>query len=145
MRRAGPQGLPGRPRFRRVPNVVTAEDHVQRQIGRESRDQLWVTDITEHPTREKEMYCAVVLDAFSRRVAGRSIDAQPTAALVANALAMAVEQRRPADGEMVIHCDQGTQATSWAFTQRAVDSGLVPSMGSVGDCYDNATIESFCS
>lgn len=145
MRRAGLQGLSGRPRYRRVPNVATAEDHVQRQFGRARRDQLWVTDITEHPTREGKVYCAVVLDAFSRRVVGWSIDAQPTAALVSNALGMAVEQRRPAAGETVVHSDQGTQFTSWAFTQRAIDSGLVPSMGSVGDCYDNAMIESFWS
>ncbi len=145
MRRAGLQGLSGRPRFRRVANVATADDHVQRQFGREGRDQLWVTDITEHPTREGKVYCAVVLDTFSRRVVGWSIDSHQTAALVTNALGMAIEQRRPADGATVIHSDQGTQFTSWAFTQRALDSGLLPSMGSVGDCYDNAMIESFWS
>jgi transposase InsO family protein len=57
---------------------------------------------------------------------------------------MAIEQRRP-QGDTVIHSDQGTQFTSWAFTRRAVDSGLLPSMGSVGDCFDNAMIESFWS
>jgi len=145
MRRASLQGLSGRPRYRRVPNVATAGDHVQRQFGREGRDQLWVTDITEHPTREGKVYCAVVLDTFSRRVVGWSIDGHQTAALVTNALGMAIEQRRPRDGATVIHSDQGTQFTSWTFTQRAVDSGLVPSMGSVGDCYDNAMIESFWS
>jgi putative transposase len=56
-----------------------------------------------------------------------------------------VDQRRPADGATVIHSDQGTQFTSWTFTQRAIDSGLVPSMGSVGDCNDKAMIESFWS
>jgi transposase InsO family protein len=128
-----------------VPNVATAEDRVQRQFAREGRDQLWVTDITEHPTREGKVYCAVVLDAFSRRVVGWSINGHPTAALVTNALGMAIEQRRPPDAATVIHSDQGTQFTSWTFTQRAVDSGLLPSMGSVGDCYDNAMIESFWS
>ncbi len=143
MRRANLQGLSGRPRYRRVPNVATAEDRVQRQFGRGRRDQLWVTDITEHPTREGKVYCAVVLDVFSRRVVGWSIDAHPTAALVTNALGMAIEQRRPAEGATVIHSNQGTQFTSWTFTQRAVDSGLLPSMGSVGDCYDNAMIDPF--
>ena len=100
---------------------------------------------TEHPTREGKVYCAVVLDTFSRRVVGWSIDSHPTAALVTNALGMAIEQRRPAEGSTVIHSDQGTQFTSWSFTQRAVDSGLLPSMGSVGNCYDNAMIESFWS
>jgi putative transposase len=145
MRGAGLQGISGRPRYRHVPNVATAGDHVQRQFAREGRDQLWVTDITEHPTREGKVYCAVVLDAFSRRVVGWSIDSHQTAALVTNALGMAIEQRRPNGGATVIHSDQGTQFTSWTFTQRAVDSGLVPSMGSVGDCYDNAMIESFWS
>lgn len=145
MRRAHLQGLSGRPRYRRVPNVATAEDRVQRQFARTERDQLWVTDITEHATREGKVYCAVVLDAFSRRVVGWSIDGQPTAALVTNALGMAIEQRSPRDGATVIHSDQGTQFTSWAFTKRAVDSGLLPSMGSVGDCYDNAMVESFWS
>jgi transposase InsO family protein len=145
MRRAGLQGISGRPRYRRVPNVATAGDRVQRQFERDERDQLWVTDITEHRTREGKVYCAVVLDTFSRRVVGWSIDSQPTATLVTNALAMAIEQGQPEEGATVIHSDQGTQFTSWAFTQRAVDSGLLPSMGSVGDCYDNAMIESFWS
>ncbi len=145
MRRAGLQGLSGRPRYRRVPNVATAEDRVQRQFARKGRDQLWVTDITEHPTREGKVYCAVVLDTFSRRVVGWSIDGHQTAALVTNALGMAIDQRRPANGATVIHSDQGTQFTSWTFTQRAVDSGLLPSMGTVGDCYDNAMAESFWS
>jgi len=145
MRRAGLQGLSGRPLYRRVPNVATADDRVQRQFQRTERDQLWVTDITEHPTREGKVYCAVVLDAFSRRVVGWSIESQPTAALVTNALGMAIEQRNPPNEATVIHSDQGTQFTSWAFTHRAIDSGLLPSMGSVGDCYDNAMIESFWS
>lgn len=146
MRRAGLQGLLGRPRFRRIPNEgPTASDLVDRKFDREARDQLWVTDITEHRTREGKVYCAVVLDAFSRRVVGWSIDANATAALATHALGMAIEQRRPASGSTVIHSDQGTQFTSWAFTQRALDSGLLPSMGSIGDCFDNAMIESFWS
>ncbi len=143
MSRAGIAGLSGRPRYRRVPHLATAEDLVDRRFHREQPDRLWVTDITEHPTREGKVYCAVVLDVFSRRVVGWSIDASPTAALVTNALGMAIEQRGP-DGT-VIHSDQGTQFTSWAFTRRALDSGLMPSMGSVGDCFDNAVIESFWS
>ena len=124
--------------------MATASDQVDRQFHRDQPDQLWVTDITEHPTREGKLYCAVVLDVFSRRVVGWSIDSAPTAALVTNALGMAIQQRQPGKGT-VIHSDQGTQFTSWAFTRRALDSGLVPSMGSVGDCFDNAVIESFWS
>jgi putative transposase len=144
MHRAGIQGLCGRPRYRKMPGIVIAADHVDRQFHRDEPDQLWVTDITEHPTREGKLYCAVVLDVYSRRVVGWSIDSAPNAALVTNALGMAIDQRQP-NPNTVIHSDQGTQFTSWAFTRRAIDSGLVPSMGSVGDCYDNAVIESFWS
>ena len=105
MQRAGIAGLSGRPRYRRVPHLVTAGDLVDRQFRRQGPDRLWVTDITEHPTREGKVYCAVVLDVFSRRMVGWSIDATPTAALVTNALGMAIEQRGP-DGT-VIHSDQG--------------------------------------
>ena len=72
MRRAGLQGISGRPRFRHIPGVATANERVERQFHRDHRDQLWVTDITEHPTREGKVYCAVVLDARSRRVVGWS-------------------------------------------------------------------------
>ncbi len=68
MRRAGIEGISGRPRYRRVPNVATASDQVDRQFHRDQPDQLWVTHITEHPTREGKLYCAVVLDVFSRQV-----------------------------------------------------------------------------
>ncbi len=144
MRRAGISGVCGRPKFRAGKNLPTAEDRVDRQFESPSPNKLWVTDITEHRSREGKVYCAVVLDVFSRRVVGWAIDAHPTAMLTTNALAMAIEQRSPPAGA-VIHSDHGTQFTSWAFTERAMDSGLVTSMGSVGDCYDNAMIESFWS
>lgn len=142
MSRAGPLGLPGsrRPHKQVVPEY-TAADLVDRRFARAEPDQLWVTDITEHRTREGKVYCAVVLDVFSRRVVGWSIDSSPTSSLVTSALGMAIDNRRP-DGT-VIHSDQGTQFTSWAFTHRARQSGLMPSMGSVGDCYDNAIAEAF--
>ena len=144
MRAAGIQGLSGRPRYRKSAPHAAATDLVGRQFAREAPDELWVTDITEHPTREGKVYCAVVLDACSRRVVGWSIDASPTAGLVTNALGMAIDARRPADST-VIHSDQGTQYGSWAFTRRALDAGLRPSMGAVGTCYDNAMMESFWS
>ncbi len=141
MRRLGLAGLPGRPRYRKIPNTPTAEDLVNRDFARTEPNRLWLTDITEHRTREGKVYCAVVLDAFSRRVVGWSIDSSQTSNLVVNALGMAIENRQ-AEG-VVIHSDHGTQYTSWAFTRRALDSGLVPSMGSIGDCYDNGQMESF--
>lgn len=141
MGRLGLAGLPGRPKYRKIPNTPTASDLVNRDFARTEPNRLWLTDITEHPTREGKVYCAVVLDAFSRRVVGWSIDSSQTANLVVNALGMAIENRQ-AEG-VVIHSDHGTQYTSWAFTRRALDSGLVQSMGSIGDCYDNGQMESF--
>jgi transposase InsO family protein len=117
------------------------EDRRPAHLSIEEPNRLWLTDITEHPTREGKVYCAVVLDAFSRRVVGWAIDSSQTSSLVVNALGMAIENRQ-AEGP-VIHSDHGTQYTSWAFTRRALDSGLVPSMGSIGDCYDNGLMESF--
>jgi transposase InsO family protein len=144
MRRAGIVGLPGRKRRRPIHDTAFSADLVDRDFDRGRPDELWVTDITEHPTREGKVYCAVVLDVHSRRVVGWSIDSSQTAALATNALSMAITNRRPAaDTGTVIHSDHGVQFTSWAFTRRAQESGLVPSMGSIGDCYDNAVIESF--
>ena len=142
MRRAGLKGLPGNHRYRPKHQTPTSSDLVERRFRRHEPDRLWVTDITEHPTREGKVYCAVVLDVYSRRVVGWSIDSSQTAGLVTNALGMAVQNRTPSPGT-VIHSDHGTQYTSWAFTQRARESGLIPSMGSIGDCFDNAVIESF--
>ena len=144
MHRAGIKGVAGRPRWRRGQIDTVARDMVDRQFARSGPNQLWVTDITEHPTREGKVYCCVVLDTYSRRVVGWSIDANQTAGLVTSALGMAIDTRRPPAGT-VIHSDQGVQFGSWAFTERAKASGLVPSMGSVGDCYDNSMIESFWS
>ncbi len=144
MRVAGIQGLSGRPRYRKSAPHAAATDRVGRQFTREGRNQLWVTDITEHPTREGKVYCAVVLDVYSRRVVGWSIDSAPTAALVTNALGMAIDARRPT-ASTVIHSDQGAQYGSWAFTRRAQEAGLLPSMGAVGTCFDNALMESFWS
>lgn len=103
-------------------------------------NRLWLTDITEHRTREGKIYCADVLDEFSRRVVGWSIDCSQTSNPVVNTLGMAIENRQ-ADGA-VIHSDHGTQYTSRAATRRAADSGLVQSMGSIGDCDGNGQMES---
>lgn len=88
------------------------------------------------------MYRTVVLDVHSRRVVGWSIDSNQIAALATNALGMAISNRSPLS-DTVIHSDHGVQFTSWTFTRRAKEFGLLPSMGSIGDCYDNAMIESF--
>lgn len=145
MRRAGLVGRTGAPRAKHLPRAATAADLVDRQFARGAPNELWVTDITEHPTREGKIYCAVVLDAYSRRVVGWSIDSSPRAALATNALGMALSNRTPLNGNTLIHSDHGSQFTSWAFTERAKASGLVPSMGTIGDCYDNAVMEAFWS
>jgi transposase InsO family protein len=108
MRQAGLVGLPLRRRFRRRPGeTITSADLVDRQFARHGPDQLWVTDITEHHTREGKVYCAVVLDTFSRRVVGWAIDSSPNSALATNALSMAIENRSPqSDSGLVIHSDQ---------------------------------------
>ncbi len=136
------KGLPTRRQRKSLVNVATSADLVCRDFHRNAPNQLWLTDITEHPTREGRVYCCVVLDAHSRRVVGWSIDNQQATPLVTNALAMAIGNRTPPPGT-VIHSDHGSQFTSWAFSERVRQAGLVPSMGTVGDAYDNALIEAF--
>jgi putative transposase len=108
MRRAGLQGLPARRRSRKPLGAPLVADLVDRDFGVTEPDALWITDITEHPTREGKVYCCVVLDAFSRRVVGWSIDTTQAAALVTNALGMALENRSPEPGT-ILHSDHGTQ------------------------------------
>lgn len=127
MQRAGLHGLPGNRRHRAKHVTPSVADLVERNFTRHAGDQLWVTDITEHPTLEGKVYCAVVLDTFSRRVVRWSIDASLTAALTTNALVMAIGNRSPRPGGTIIHSDHGVQFGSWAFTQRARASGLLPS------------------
>jgi putative transposase len=136
------KGLPARRQRKSLVNVATAEDLVCRDFNRNAPNELWLTDITEQPTREGKVYCCVVLDAHSRRIVGWSIDSHQATSLVTNALAMAIGNRTPPSGT-VIHTDHGTQFTSWAFGERVRQAGLMPSMGTVGDAYDNALIEAF--
>lgn len=125
MARAGIMGLPGVKRARSRHQTPTAGDLVDRAFTRSRPNQLWVTDITEHYTREGKVYCAVVLDTHSLRVVGWSIDSTQTAALVTNALGMAISNRTPEPGT-IIHSDHGVPFTSWAYTDRARKSGLAP-------------------
>ncbi len=148
MRQAGIQGLYRRRRSWttiRDPHATPAKDLVNRRFTVDGPNRLWLTDITEHPTVEGKVYCAAVMDAWSRRVLGWSIDDNMRKELVVDALGMAVLRRNPmdVDNNTIMHSDHGSQFTSWAFSQKVYDAGLVPSMGSVGDCYDNAMMESF--
>jgi transposase InsO family protein len=144
MRDAGIYGLPGPARVKRLRGVVTSDDLVNRKFNRAGPNELWVTDITEHPTREGRLYCCCVLDTFSRRIVGWSIDSSPDTRLVISALDMALKNRDPKPGG-VVHADHGTQFTSWAFGDKIRSAGLMPSFGTVGDGLDNAMMESFWS
>jgi putative transposase len=118
-----------------------APDLVEHTFVAEAPDQLWVADITDIPTWAGFLYLAVVLDAFSRRIVGWAMAINLKSRLVLDALDMALLQRRP-DG-VIHHSDQGSQYTSVAFGNRCKEAGVRPSMGSVGDAYDNAMCESF--
>ena len=144
MRKAGLQGA-SRRRWAtttvRDKKVRPAPDLVERNFSAEGRDRLWVADITYIATWAGFLYLAVVLDAWSRRVVGWSMASHLRTELVLEALNMALEQRRPKG--VIHHSDQGTQYTSVAFGMRCREAGVRPSMGSVGDCFDNALCESF--
>jgi len=130
---------------RRDVDATPADDLVKRQFTPDGPDRLWVSDVTEHPTREGKVYLAVVVDAWSRRVIGWSIADHMRAELVVDALQMALWRRRPPAGQTVHHSDHGSQYTSWAFGRRLRAAGVLASMGSIGDAYDNAMAESFFS
>ena len=144
MRGAGLQGVSRRKRVYttvRDANARPAPDLVQRHFSAPRPDALWVADITYVPTWAGFLYLAVVIDAFSRRVVGWAMHNHLRSQLVLQALEMAYGQRRP--GDVVHHSDQGTQYTSVAFGLRCQEMRVRPSMGSVGDCFDNAMAESF--
>jgi len=145
MREAGVQGI-----YRRRKHGCTkrdgtepSDDLVGRKFDPDEANRLWVMDITEHPTDTGKLYCAVVLDAFSRRVVGWSIADHIRSELVVDALQMAVWRRQPAEQQTIAHSDHGSQYTSWVFGRRLRAAGLLGSMGSVGDCFDNSVAESF--
>lgn len=118
-----------------------APDWVDRDFTAAAANELWVADVTFVPTENGFLYLAVVLDAWSRKIVGWSMASHLRAELVVDALEMAIGQRRP--GDVVHHSDQGSQYTSLAFGKRCKEAGVRPSMGSVGDAYDNAMCESF--
>jgi putative transposase len=145
MREAGISGLQRRKRGRTtvsVPGVRVADDLVERRFGPDGPNQLWVADLTYLRTWEGWLYLAAVQDAYSRRIVGWSMADHMRSELVVDALQMAVHRRRPAAG-LIHHSDQGSQYVSLAFGQAARDAGIARSMGSRGDCYDNAVAESF--
>jgi putative transposase len=127
---------------RRDEAATVSDDLVKRAFAATAPDRLWVADSTYLPTWAGFLYLAVVLDACTRRVVGWSMADHLRAELVVDALDMALWTRRPATG-LVHHSDHGAQSTSLAFGRRCREAGIAVSMGSVGDCYDNALAESF--
>ncbi|EPD84108.1 MULTISPECIES: IS3 family transposase [unclassified Microbacterium] len=145
MRRAGIAGISHRrKRGKNRPLPAPHEDLVKRQFVADRPDKLWVTDITEHPTRTGKVYCAAVVDVFSRRVVGWAIADHIRAELVVDALDMARWRRKPEPGT-VVHSDRGSQYTSWVFGHRLRQAGLLGSMGRVASSVDNGLMESFWS
>ena len=140
-------GLRGESRRKRPSTTIQEEgarpvpDLVEHDFSASGPDQLWVADITYVPTEGDYLYLSVVLDAFSRRAQSWAMADHLRTELVLKALDMAAQQRDPE--KTGHHSDQGSQQEAIAFGQRCEDAGVRPSMGSVGDCYDNALCESF--
>jgi putative transposase len=145
MRAAGLRGV-SRRRFVRTTVVDRyadlPPDLVDRNFQIDQLDRLWVADITYVSTWAGFLFLAIVLDACSRKVVGWSMENHLKTELVLAAINMALAQRRPEDG-VIHHSDHGTQYTSFAFGKRCREMGVMPSVGSVGDAYDNAMAESF--
>lgn len=145
MREVGICGVTRRKKWRttiRDPKARPAPDLVEREFRAAKADQLWVADITEIPTRSSKLYLAAIIDVWSRKVVGWSMSPRMPAELVIKALEMAMERRGYPRG-LIHHSDQGSQYTSQQFKERCDELQVQISMGSVGDCYDNAMAESF--
>jgi putative transposase len=145
MRREGISGLVPK-RFRRttirVPGARVADDLVDRNFAATAPNQLWCADIKYVRTWQGWLYLAAVMDCYSRRIVGWSMRPDLEAELVVDALEMAIARRRPKPG-LVHHSDQGSQYVSLRFGERCREISTHRSMGSKGDCFDNAVAESF--
>lgn len=136
-----------RPRWRpvttqRQPGVIPAPNRLDQDFSAAWANTKWVSDFTYIDTAEGWLYLAVVLDLFSRKVVGWAMAEQMNTALVENALRMALQARQP-DGLLLHHSDQGSQYTSAAYQSQLADAKMQTSMSRVGNCYDNAVVESF--
>jgi putative transposase len=145
MRQMGLQGISKRKRYgctRRAAGRPSFPDLVKRDFKADSPDRLWVADITQHHTAEGWYYLSVVMDAYSRMILGWSMADRADVRLVQDAIQMALMRRRPEAG-VVHHSDHGSQYTSLAYMEQLKMAAMQGSMGSVGDAYDNALVESF--
>ncbi|EIB6397957.1 IS3 family transposase [Salmonella enterica] len=144
MKRAGIKAQVGyrSPRARKGENSIVAPDRLQRQFNPDAPDERWVTDITYIRTHEGWLYLAVVVDLFSRKVIGWSMQPRMTKEIVLNALLMALWRRNPQKA-VLVHSDQGSQYTSYEWQSFLKSHGLEGSMSRRGNCHDNAVAESF--
>jgi len=126
----------------RDPALPCPADHVNRQFHAMRPNALWLADFTYVPTQQGFVYVAFVIDAFARRIVGWRVSRSLRTDFVLDALEQALHRRRPADGEPLIHhSDRGVQYVSLRYTERLKETGVEPSVGSVGDSYDNALAE----
>jgi putative transposase len=145
MRQAALCGVTRRRRYRSAQGVretAPAPDLVNREFAAAAPGALWVADITYVSTEEGFLYLAVVIDVFSRKVAGWAMRRSLETEIVTAALDMAIARTRPDPG-LIHHSDRGSQYTSFGMGRRLREAGILPSMGSTGDAYDNALAESF--
>ena len=126
----------------KTPGPAVHDDHVQRNFTAQRTDQVWVTDITEHPTAEGKLYCCAIKDLFSNRIVGYAMDGRMTAQLAVTALRTTVARRQPT-GVVVVHSDRGSQFRARSFRAVLTAAGLQGSMGRVASAGDNAAMESW--
>ena len=127
----------------RKPGPPVHDDLVERDFTAAATNELWLTDITEHPTAEGKLYLCAIKDVYSGRIVGYSMDSRMKSSLAVAALENAVRARRPSG--TVLHSDRGSQFRSRRFVESLRHHGLTGSMGRVGACADNAAMESFFS
>ncbi|WP_224050174.1 IS3 family transposase [Raoultella ornithinolytica] len=144
MNRAGIKAQVGyrSPRARKGEASIVSPNRLQRQFNPDAPDKRWVTDITYIRTHEGWLYLAVVVDLFSRKIIGWSMQSRMTKDIVLNALLMAVWRRNP-QKQVLVHSDQGSQYTSHEWQSFLKSHGLEGSMSRRGNCHDNAVAESF--
>ena len=144
MREHGFVGAHTRKKWRRGrPDVAPAADHLQRVFSAERPNLRWVADITEFPTGEGKLHLAGIRDLCHRGIVGWATNEHQDAALVVEALTMALGRTAPDPDGLIHHSDKGSQYTSLDFVMAAGHAGLQLSFGSTGDCFDNAAMETF--
>jgi putative transposase len=126
----------------KTPGPAVHDDLVQRDFSAQRPNQVWVTDITEHPTAEGKLYCCLIKDLFSNRIVGYALDERMTAQLAVTALRTAVVRRQPKN-VVIVHSDRGSQFRARSFRAVLTAAGLRGSMGRVASAGDNAAMESF--